>query len=370
MSYLDHLYVVILCGGTGTRVWPLSMKKSPKQFLNFYEDRTLFQGALFRATNIVSPDKVILVTNEKYVDELRKEAPQVPEENIIAETEKKNTAMAMGIAAAWAHKKDPQAVCVNLPSDHVVKDTALFVKTMKAAAKIAYGEKEIVTVGIEPAYPHPGFGYIQVDNQIGEESDLPVSKVHSFKEKPDIKTAKKYLEQGNYLWNAGFYIWRCDMVLKEFSKHSPDIAQNINNLAKAFGTPEEKEVLAEQYAAVREESIDIAIAEKTDKLLVLPGRFDWNDIGSWQVVYELGKKDEDGNVFVQNINKTKTPPVETFDTTGSLIYYTDNPIAVVGLKDIAVVDTGKGILVCSREKSNDVKKIVNQLKEKGLTDYV
>ena len=370
MSYLDHLYVVILCGGTGTRVWPLSMKKKPKQFLNFYEDRTLFQGALFRATNLVSPDKVILVTNQKYVAELKKEAPQVPDQNIIAETEKKNTAMAMGVAAAWAAKKDPEAVLINLPSDHVVQDTALFTKTMQTAAQIAFEKRQIVTVGIEPSYPHPGFGYIQVDGQLGQINDLPYSKVHSFKEKPDIPTAQKYLESGNYLWNAGFYIWRSDVVAKEFKRLCPDISQNIQNLAKAFGSPDEKQVLQKEYAAVREESIDFAIAEKTDKLLVVPGRFDWNDVGSWQVVYELGKKDDQQNVFVQNIDRNCQPPIETYQTTGSLIYYTDNPIAVIGLKDIIVVDTGSGILVCNRHQSNDVKKIVESLKAKKLEQYL
>lgn len=369
-NFEDHLYVVILCGGTGTRVWPLSMNKKPKQFLNFYENRTLFQGALFRALQIVPAKRVILVTNENYLDELKKEAPQVPLENIISETEKKNTAMAMGIAAAWAAKIDPEATLINLPSDHVVKNIDLFAKTMKAAGQVAYEKHKIITVGIKPTYAHPGFGYIQVDQQVFTQSEFPLSKVHSFKEKPDIETAQKYLDDGHYLWNAGFYIWRADILASEFDRLSPDISIHIKNLAKALGTPQEKEVLAKEYRQVPEAPIDTAIAEKTDKLLVIPGTFDWNDVGSWQVVYELGQKDENQNVFVQNLEAKTKPPVEIYQTNGSLIYSTNMPIAVVGLTNVVIVDTGSGILVCDREKSNDVKKIVEQLKSKKLNNYL
>lgn len=369
-DYLDHLYVVILCGGTGTRVWPLSINKKPKQFLNFFEDKTLFQGALFRATNIVSPDKVILITNEKYVEEIKKESPQIPQQNIIAETEKKNTAMAMGVATAFISQKDPDAVVINLYSDHVVKNTALFVKTMKAATKVAFEKKQIVTVGLEPTYPHTGFGYIKVDGQIDSQDDLPVSRVDSFKEKPDLTTAKQYLASGKYLWNGGFYVWRSDIFEQEIAKHSPDIARNIVNLKKAFGTDKETQVLAQEYAQVRDESIDYALAEKTDKLLVIPGRFDWNDVGSWEVVYDLGKKDSNQNVAVHNLEAKNNPPLELHEVSGSLVYYTDNPIALFGVKDLVVVDTGNGILVCDRKRSNDVKKIVDSLKAKKLDQYL
>jgi mannose-1-phosphate guanylyltransferase len=370
MNYLDHTYVVILCGGTGTRVWPLSIKKKPKQFINFYSDKTLFQGALTRAKLISPPERIILVTNEKYVHELKKQAPDIPAENIIAETEKKNTAMAMGVAAGLVLRKDKDAVLVNLPSDHVVKDNEFFAETMKTAAKIAWHDKYIVTVGIQPTYPHPGFGYIKMGNQLKVENDLEISKVDSFKEKPDIETAKSYLASGKYLWNAGFYIWRADTLIEEFQTHSPDIGKHITNLSDAFGTEEEKEVLKKEYSLVPEAPVDIAIAEKTDKLVVVPGKFYWNDVGSWQVVYELGEKDHNQNVMVKSIDASNNAPVETYDTTGTLVYSHNQPIAIVGLKDVAVVDTGSGILVCKREQSNDVKKIVQSLKDKGLEEYI
>jgi mannose-1-phosphate guanylyltransferase len=369
-NYLDHTFVVILCGGSGTRVWPLSINKKPKQFLNFYSNKSLYQEALDRSRKIVPNERIIVITNKEYLEEIKKQSPEIPAENIIGEPQKKNTAMAMGVAAALAKKRDSQAILVNLPSDHVVPDYDAFAKTLKAAAQVAYNQEKIVAVGIKPTYPHPGFGYIKVGNQTDTSDSVPVNEVLGFKEKPSVDIAKKYLEEGNYLWNAGFYIWRCDIVMSAFDRLSPQIASHIHEVANALGSPNQEEVLEKEYSLVPEEPIDTAISEKADNLVVLPGNFTWNDIGSWEVVYELGNKDEKGNVLVKSNETTTNAPVLTHDARNCLVYSNDLPVAIVGLSDIVVVDTGKGILICARNKSNDVKKIVEQLTEKKLDKYL
>jgi mannose-1-phosphate guanylyltransferase len=363
-TYLEHLYVVILCGGGGTRVWPLSITKKPKQFLNFYSNKTLYQETLERAKKLVSVDKIIIVTNKIYEEEIAKQSPDISKENIIAEPIKKNTAMAMGVAAAFIKKRDKDAIIVNLASDHVVSDLDIYFKTLHAAASVAYNDRKLVAVGIEPTYPHPGFGYIRIGSKIKDVDGLELSEVAGFREKPDVKTAEEYLKSGSYLWNANFYTWRADDILAAFDKLSPEIAQHIHKLEAAFGTNNEKETFIQEYELTPEEPIDTAISEKASNLVVLPGRFRWNDIGSWEVVYELGDKDTNGNVIVRNHEHGSDTPVILSDSRNNLVYCNSQPMGVVGLSDVVIVDTGVGILVCNRKKSNEVKKIVEELKQK------
>jgi len=369
-SYLDHLYVVVLCGGGGTRVWPLSVKKKPKQFLNFYSNQTLYQETVERAKKLTSPEKIIIITNHQYEQEVLKETPEIPRENIIAEPQKKNTAMAMGVAAALVKKRDNDAVIVNLASDHVVGDLDVYFTTLKNAAKIAYEDRRLVTVGIEPTYAHPGFGYIRVGKKVKTVNDMAVCEVEGFREKPDIKTAQEYVESGKYLWNANFYTWRADVILTSFDTLSPQIAASVHSVESALGTDREKQRMVEEYGKVSEEPIDTAISEKSDNLVVLRGKFKWNDIGSWEVVYELGKKDGNGNVVVRSSDAREETPVVVHDAKNNLIYCNNQALAIVGLSDIVIVDTGEGILVCDRKRSNDVKKIVEQLKLKKLDKYL
>ncbi|MGI5828454.1 MAG: mannose-1-phosphate guanylyltransferase [Patescibacteria group bacterium] len=369
-SYLDHLYVVILCGGGGTRVWPLSVTKKPKQFLNFYSDKTLYQETLERAKKLTSLERIIVVTNRIYTKEIAVQSPEIPKANVIAEPQKKNTAMAMGAAAAFIKKIDPDAVVVNLASDHVVSDMDIYLKTLKTAAKVAYEEKKLVAIGIEPTYPHPGFGYIRIGEKIRDIEGLELSAVAGFREKPDVKTAEQYLKSGSYLWNANFYTWRVDAILDAFDCFSPTIARHIHNLEKAFGSDTEEKVMEEEYRLVPEEPIDTAISEKADNLVVLPGKFRWNDIGSWEVVYDLGEKDNNGNVVVKNHDSNGETPVVMYDSNNNLVYCNNQPLGILGLNNLVIVDTGVGILVCDRKRSNEVKKIVDELKQKKMEKYL
>lgn len=367
-DFKNHLYVVVLCGGGGTRVWPLSVSQKPKQFINFYSDKTLYQETVGRAKKLTSLDKILIMTNKDYVDEIKRQTPEIADSNIIAEPMKRNTAMAMGTIAAYVYKKDKDAVIINLASDAVIADKTRYTDTLNAAAKIAYEKKVLMSVGIKPTFAHPGLGYIHVGEEIEKADSLPLGKVLEFKEKPTVDVAQKFLDAGDYLWNANLYTWRADDILESFKRYSSEIYKSIDLISQAIGTNKENEVLKQQYQVVPEEQIDTAISEKADNLYVIPGDFGWNDVGGWKVVYELGDKDKNGNVAIKNSESKNNTTTLFEDASNNLVYSSGQTVAVLGLSNIVVVDTGNGLLVCDREKSNDVKKIVQTLKEKGFED--
>jgi len=369
-SFQNHIYVVILCGGGGTRVWPLSINKKPKQFIKFYSDKTLFQETVARALTLTDINKIVIITNEKYLEEIKKEVPEIPLSNIIAEPMKKNTALAMGVAAAFVYENDQDGVIVNLASDHVITNQELCTKTYKTGAKIAFMQHKLIAIGITPTFAHPGLGYIEKGEQLQVVDELPISKVASFKEKPTVEVAQQFIDSGKYLWNANNYIWRADDILACFDELSPSIGKQIRLIQPLLLSQKQNEALNKYYPDTPEEPIDTAISEKTDNLYVLPGDFGWNDIGGWQVVYELGKKDENNNVTIKASDSADKLPIIFQQSEGNLIYSTKQPVAVLGLDNIVVVDTGIGLLVCDRKKSNDVKNIVTELQKKGYDNLV
>jgi len=369
-SYLDHTYIVILCGGGGTRLWPRSRSKTPKQFVNFFSDKTLYQEAVKRAKKIVDPRKIFVITNHDYVDDIKKESPEILKENIIAEPQKKNTALAMGVAAAYVLKKDPKAVIINFASDHTVEDLNIAIKTVLASAKVAFGSNLLVAVGIAPTFAHTGYGYIQVGKLLQKSDGLPVYKSLGFKEKPDLPTAKRFLKKKSYYWNANWYTWSGKAILDAFAKLSPGLYQNIDSIYQAIGTKREKEVLKREYGKAKEEQIDTAISEKASNLVVIPGKFGWNDVGSWNVVYDLAKKDKNQNVVIQSSRARKKQEILNYDSSNCLIHYDDQLVALVGVEDLVIVDTKNALLVCKKDRAQQVKAIVNLLKEKGKKEYL
>lgn len=369
-EYLKHTYIVILCGGGGTRLWPRSRKKTPKQFINFFSDKTLYQEAIKRAKMVVPVERIFIITNKDYVDDIKKESPEILAKNIIAEPLKKNTALAMGVAAAYVYKKDPKAVIVNFASDHTVENLKMATKTVLISAKAAFDKDILVSVGIKPLFPHIGYGYIHAGKILQKIDGLPVFKAIEFKEKPDLTTAKKFLAIGNYYWNANWYTWSAKAILDAFSKLSPKLYQNINRIYKAIGSKQEKRVLKSQYQKAYEDQIDTAISEKADNLVVIPGRFGWNDVGSWNVVWDLSKKDKNNNVIIQSSRVKKKQEVLAYDSSNCLVHYDDQLVTLVGVKDLLIVDTKDALLVCKKDRAQEVKKIVNELKEKKREEYL
>lgn len=358
----SHLYVVILCGGGGTRLWPLSRSSSPKQFIDLVGSETLFTKTLKRAQKLVGNDHIFVMTNKNYLLDVEQHADGVPKSNIITEPEKKNTALAMGVAAGIIAARDAQAVIVNLASDQLMNDDDLFVKSMLAAAKVAAENKYFVTVGITPTFPHTGLGYIHADGQIGEESGLPILRVEGFREKPDEETAKKFLSAGHYYWNANLYTWSTSLILSEFARLAPELSGHITKIIQSLNRPDFDQILATEYREAKEEQIDTAISEKTDKLAVIPGNFGWTDIGSWNVVHDEVAKDESGNALI-----AREAGADWFrlDTTNSLVSTGKKQIVTIGLDSVIIIDTGDAILVSHKDRAQDVKKVVEHLKNSG-----
>lgn len=358
-SMHDHAFAVILAGGSGTRLWPKSRDNTPKQFLKLGGDRTLLQQTADRVLNMIPWERVIVVTNARYVDEVRRQLPQVPGANVIAEPEKRDTALAMGLGAVIAKQRDPDAVVVNMASDHVLQDVEGYRKVISAAIELASQKQHLITVGITPTEPNVNFGYIKAGNQISEINGYQVQEVLSFKEKPDAATAEQFLSEGNYFWNANMYTWHVDAALAAFQQHQPEMYAQLERMRAAVDTPQFEQVLATEYASAQKVAIDVAISEKANNLALLPGNFGWDDIGLWSTVYELGQKDSDGTVVVRE--GEEVTPIVSLDAKNNLVATNKRLVALVGVEDLVVIDSTDVILVLPRSRAADVKKIVQQL---------
>lgn len=364
-GYKNHLYALIICGGAGTRLWPRSREKTPKQFLEkFYGEKTLFAQTVERAKLLTTPDKILVVTLADYADEILRYAPEILPKNIIAEPFGKNTAMAVGVGAAYIRKSDPQGVILNFWSDAVIEENEKFTSSLSSAASFAYeNQDKLVVVGLKPTFPHTGLGYIQAGDKISDE----IFKVNSFWEKPDLPRAQEFLEKGNFYWNTGIYVWSAKAIFDAFSQHSPQHYQLLEKIQANIGTEKERETINQCYQEVENISIDVAVSEKAQNLYLVTASFKWSDLGDWKVVYDLKPKDENGNV------------VETFgekgwhlgiDTKDCLLISEKRLIATVGVENLIIIETKDAVLVCNKEKSQDVKKIVNLLKEKEKKEYL
>jgi mannose-1-phosphate guanylyltransferase len=364
---LAHLYVVILCGGGGTRLWPLSRSNAPKQFIDLVGSETLFDKTLKRAQKLVSNDHIFIMTNKDYLKDVERSAAKVPKANIISEPEKKNTALAMGVIAGIIHARDEHAVIINLASDHLIINDDVFVKSMLAAAKVAAEGKYIVTVGITPTFGHTGLGYIHADGKISNVSGFDVMKVEGFREKPDYETAMQFLAIGEYYWNANLYTWSTKLILSEFAKLAPDLSDRIVAIMQASNSKDFEHVLAREYKKAKEEQIDTAISEKTDKLAVIAGDFGWTDIGSWNVVHDEVAKDKDGNAL---ISREEGADWFRIDTRNSLVSTGKKQVVTIGLENVIIVDTGDAILIAHKDRVQEVKKVVEHLKNIGKKNLV
>jgi mannose-1-phosphate guanylyltransferase len=358
-NYLDHAYAVILAGGGGTRLWPKSRNKTPKQFLKLTSDQTMMQVAASRITKLIPWERVIVVTNEMYKEEVANQLPEVPKLNIISEPDKKDTAMAMLAGTLYAQSLDPQAIVVNSASDHTVRDEKEFVRVMKAAVKVASTDPVLVTVGITPTFPSSAFGYIKVGEDLEKVgTGLSLFRVVSFTEKPKESTARAFISTGKYFWNANMYVWGAQTLLNAFSHHMPSMYELSQPLMSAKGQTFH-DLLPAAYDKAESISIDYAISEKASNLVLIPGDFGWDDVGNWDVVYNLGKKDESGNVIMTEHDQAQTLAISSHN---NLIHANGRLVALVGVDDMLVIDTDEIVMIAPKSRSQDVKKIVEKLK--------
>lgn len=347
-----------MAGGRGERFWPKSRNSCPKQFLSLTSDgETMIQKTVNRLRPLVDAKDIFIVTNAAYTGLVKDQLPDVPAENILAEPCARNTAPCIAFAAAVIGRKYDDAIMLVLPSDHLIGYENIYIKTLKKAVAVAEQGKNLVTVGITPTYPETGYGYINFGEEKGD-----AYQVERFVEKPDLPTAKKYLSSGKYLWNSGMFVWKISSIMANMKEFMPDVAEGAERIAASFGTPDFEEVLVREFTAFPSESVDFGIMEKASDIYTLPGSFGWDDVGSWLAVERINETDENKN-FISG-------DVIAVDAERTTVCGGKRLIAAIGTEDLIIVDTDDVLLVCSKNNTQDVKKVIAQLKENGRTELV
>jgi mannose-1-phosphate guanylyltransferase len=361
----EHYYAVIMAGGGGTRLWPLSRKETPKQMLKIFGERTLFQIAIQRLEGVFSADHILVVTVADQAAKLKEQWPEIPDENYLIEPMPRGTASVVGMAAVALARRDPQASMAILTADHFIQDEAKFRERLNAGCDLA-PQGYLVTLGIHPTYPATGYGYIQRGERLGSYQGMEAFRVLSFKEKPDEARARDMLQSGDHDWNSGMFIWRVDRILEEFGRHMPVLAKELDAISADWDTPQRNETLQRIWPGIKAETIDYGIMEKAAQVAVLPAEgLGWNDVGSWDSLFDVLPGDEHGNILLG------ADPI-LVDTERSLIADSTRQrlIVAVGVKDLVVIDTGDALLVCHKDAAQQVKTVVNKLKETKQDQYL
>jgi mannose-1-phosphate guanylyltransferase len=353
---------VILAGGRGTRFWPRSRKRTPKQLLDIVSTKTMLRETAERLAPLFLPPQMWVVTNEEQAAAVRHELPRVPREQILAEPAGRNTAAAIGLAATHFAKSHGDAVMAVLPADHYIADAAGYRRIVKGAMELARHSGNLVVLGIPPTRPETGFGYIERAAAAGRFGGAPAFLVRRFTEKPKIAVARRYVASEKYFWNAGMFFWRVSTFLECLRKFLPETYRALGELQQHVGRPSYGRALARIYPRLENISVDYAIMEPAarargrERIYVLPAKVGWSDIGSWAAVYELLAAQKDANVSAGSHF--------AHDATGNFFWSPKKFVAAIGVQDLVVVDTEDALLICSRERAQDVGQVVKRLEEK------
>jgi mannose-1-phosphate guanylyltransferase len=362
-------YAIIMAGGVGARFWPYGSMKLPKQFLPVADSSdTMLQLTIKRVKDIIPYERIFIITNDQHINEVKKQVPKIPLDNIIGEPVGRNTAPCVGLASIILKQFDERAKMLVVPADHLISDQEAFKATVNAGLTFIEAEDAIVTLGINPTYPETGYGYIQfVDDtyltvELNRSEKVNIYKVKTFAEKPTIETAKQFLESGDFLWNSGMFIFRSDTILKEMQRSLPDLYHELLKIEKDIHTNKFKSTLSKVYSHIRSISIDYGIMEKAQNVYVIKGNITWSDLGSWDEVFRIKNKDKNNNVISG----------DTFikDSKNNLIMSTRGFAGIIGVEDLIVINTKEGLLICKRGRSQEVKEIIDYLKRKGLTEFL
>jgi mannose-1-phosphate guanylyltransferase len=349
------IHAVLLAGGKGTRFWPASRAARPKQLLPIVSERTMVQETVARLHPLVEADRVWVVTGRDHADEIRRQLPTVSPEHVVVEPVGRNTAAAIGLAARLIARAEPDATMIVLPSDHHVKDAEGLRGTFARAVAIAHRERVLVTIGIAPTRPETGYGYIERGSEIGNDA----WRVARFREKPDVVTAEQFVGSGRFFWNSGMFVWRASVVLDELARHLPETDRRLADIVAVWG---DADAFARGYAALADVSIDYGVLEKAANVAVVAGEFDWDDIGSWTALARHWPKDANGNVVRGR--------VVALDSNGNLVVTEKRVAALVGVDDLIVVETADALLVCRRDRAQDVKRVIDELERRGWRDVL
>ena len=343
------LCALIMAGGKGTRFWPLSTEEKPKQFLNLIGEETMIQMTVNRIKPIIPIERVFVCTGEMYVDLVKEQLPELPEQNIIVEPEGRNTAPCIALSAFVIKKYYKDANMIVLPSDHLISDEDEFRNIIKNADEFVKENKEaIITLGMEPTRPETGYGYIRYSKDEKEINNHKVIKVDAFVEKPNKEKAKAYIKEGNYLWNGGMFLWSADNILNQIDKYSNDTYKALKDI-ETVTNEEIQELINNNYHKTEAISIDYAVMEKSDSIYVVPSRFGWDDVGSWEALDRYREKDDKGNVLVGS--------AKVVDSHESLVISSSHDIVVEGLRDIYVIENDGKILVGHKSNVANVKEL-------------
>jgi len=356
----EKTYAAILAGGRGTRFWPLSRRLTPKQCLPITGKRTLIQTTVDRLSLKIDPQRILILTEPAQLDLMRSQLPELPPENVIAEPEAMGTAAAVALGAAHARLRDPQAVVAVFHADHWIGDDARFMDTVGFACTQAVDHDAVVTIGITPDRPDTGYGYIEREEQpSAREGDFKAFRAKRFVEKPELETAKEYVDSGRFFWNGGYFIWKAEVVFEEFHKYLPDIADGLDRWAK---DPTE-ESLKEIYPGLTRTTIDKGIMEKSDRIWVVPGEFPWRDVGAWSAAAQSWQADARNNRVLGDDHIA-------YDSKNLIVYSPGKIVVSIGVEDIIAVDTEDALLLCRVDREGDIRQVVQELERRGLEKYL
>ena len=361
----EHDYAVIMAGGGGTRLWPISRKDHPKQLLPLLGEETLFQSTVARLIDLFPPKRILVVTVKGQTQEMQLQVPDIPSENYLIEPAPRGTASVVGFAATILRLRDPEAAMVVLPSDHFIRNRDLFHYLLRAGFEIAR-EKYLVTLGITPLYPSTAYGYIQQGEPLIGDFKYPVYRVLRFTEKPDEKTAQGFLRSRDHSWNSGMFIWKAEGILAEIQKQMPQLNSALNKISSAWGKENEEEVLINNWLDLKSVTVDYGVMERAERVVVLPaGGLGWNDVGSWDTLFDVLFPDMNGNVSTAAQHLA-------IDTHNTLVYGKNDQrlIVTIGMDDTVIVDAEDVLLVCKSDQAQKVREVVEHLKKHRQEKYL
>lgn len=357
-----HHYVAIMAGGIGSRFWPMSRANYPKQFLDILNTgKTLIQATYERFASFIPAENIFVVTSNEYINIVKKQCPDIPLQNILGEPSRKNTAPCIAYISFKLHQMDPQASLIVAPSDHLILDTIAYKKVSLEALAFVNKHNAFITLGIKPTHPNTGYGYIQYEQHAVSDN---VFKVKTFTEKPNLELAKAFLASGEFLWNAGIFVWQVKNIITAFEKYMPEMYDVFNAEKEKFNTTDETAAINTIYPQCTNISIDFGIMEKADNVYVIPSSFGWSDLGTWNSAYENLEKDYLGNAVAgQN--------VIVFDSHRNMVHNNNDKLLVLqGVEDFIVVDTDDVLLICKKEKEQEIKEYVAEVKRNKGERYL
>ncbi|MDX9881758.1 MAG: mannose-1-phosphate guanylyltransferase [Prolixibacteraceae bacterium] len=359
---MENLHCLIMAGGAGTRFWPRSRKAKPKQFLTISGDKSLLQSTINRFARFVPEENIFIISNAGQKKILEEQACRLPKKNLIYEPVGRNTLPAISLSALVLANNNPGAVMVVSPSDHLIGNDKLFQQTIMLAVETASGSEGIVTIGITPDTPATGYGYIEIGDELTNGQDIRSFTVSRFVEKPEQETAMQYLSSGRFFWNAGIFVFKVSVFLKAVEHFFPGLYASLLEIARTVGSDTYEKMLAEIYPQLESVSVDYGIMEKAGNVFMVQGDFGWNDLGSWEQIYQYTEKDENRNASIGEVIFQ--------DTKGSYVWASDGLLAVVGMDDVIVVKEGNMVLVCKRNRTENIKQVVDRLRARELDEFL